>query len=90
MNHKEKFTEILDEAVADKAIKDATKHLSKLFKGDKQFAKLKKEATKKKDKIVDLLDYVYSAQGKEIESIMKKTGMDFDDMADIVANKIKA
>ena len=76
MDYQKKLNMVLFEADT------AAKEVLKLIKGDK-------EATKKRknDDVVEYLDYVYLKYEKELESIMKKYKLDYDDIAGLLVKK---
>ena len=70
MNHQKHMTKILIENDA------AVKAVTNLIKNDKEADKIYKN-----NELVDYLDFIYNRYDKDLEKIMKKYKLDYDELA---------
>ena len=73
-----------EEKVTMESVDSETKAFMAMILKDKDVAALKEKAQKNDTFIVDYLDYVMAAFDKQIVELMKKTKIDYDQLAEIL------
>lgn len=84
MNKKtdEIFIQMIEEELANEiVIEGAKEDITKLFKGDKVFSKMQSKAKNDENKRPEFISYALQAKGEDIEKIMKKYKLDWDQIA---------
>lgn len=76
-----KFSEIIIES---KDVKGFQSEFTKLTISDSKFRNLLMNYKKDQDKIVDLIDYSITTYKKELETMMKKYSLNYDDTIEAI------